>query len=142
MARAQIEARGISFEAANPRHGHEWAVWRDARDAEDQVFIPGCITSTNYVEHPELVAQQLERYAKIMGPERVIAGTDCGFGTLQGRQRRGGRRVQETGALVEGAERASRQLWGKALTASIRYGARELFGSPPARASRPSRYLS
>jgi 5-methyltetrahydropteroyltriglutamate--homocysteine methyltransferase len=80
-----IEAGAISFEAANPRHEHEWTVWRDlARDA-DRIFLPGVLdTSTNYVEHPELVAQRIERFANIVGPERVIASTDCGFGTFIG----------------------------------------------------------
>jgi 5-methyltetrahydropteroyltriglutamate--homocysteine methyltransferase len=75
----------ILFEAANPRHEHEWVVWRDATIPDDKVLIPGVIdTSTNYVEHPELVAQRIERYVTIVGADRVIAGTDCGFGTFAG----------------------------------------------------------
>jgi 5-methyltetrahydropteroyltriglutamate--homocysteine methyltransferase len=75
----------ILFEAANPRHEHEWIVWRDAKLPADKVLVPGVIDSTsNYVEHPELVAQRIERFAQIVGPERVIAGTDCGFGTFAG----------------------------------------------------------
>ncbi len=75
----------ILFEAANPRHEHEWVVWRDARLPDDKVLVPGLIDScSNYVEHPELVAQRLERFARIVGVERVIAGTDCGFGTFVG----------------------------------------------------------
>jgi len=75
----------IQFEAANPRHEHEWAVWRDAAIPEDKILAPGVIDSTcNYIEHPELVAQRLLTFAGIVGPERVMAGTDCGFGTWSG----------------------------------------------------------
>ena len=80
-----INARAISFEAANPRHEHEWTIWRDRAKDADKIFLPGVLdTSTNYVEHPELVAQRIERFARLMGPERVIASTDCGFGTFVG----------------------------------------------------------
>ena len=107
---------GILFEAANPRHRHEWAIWQDAPLPEDKVLIPGCISSTsNYVEHPELIAQQLVQYANMVGRERVIAGTDCGFGSFAGLSRVDpGIVYKKLGALVEGAERASRQLWGRA----------------------------
>jgi 5-methyltetrahydropteroyltriglutamate--homocysteine methyltransferase len=107
---------GIVFEAANPRHRHEWAVWQDAPLPEDKILVPGCISSTsNYVEHPELVAQQLVQYANIVGRERVLAGTDCGFGSFAGVARvDAGIAYKKLAALVEGAERASRQLWGKA----------------------------
>lgn len=75
----------LLFEAANPRHEHEWIVWRDAALPADKVLVPGLIDScSNYVEHPELIAQRIERYAGIVGVERVIAGTDCGFGTFAG----------------------------------------------------------
>jgi 5-methyltetrahydropteroyltriglutamate--homocysteine methyltransferase len=75
----------ILFEAANPRHEHEWIVWRDAKLSDDKVLVPGLIdTCSNYVEHPELIAQRVERYAAIVGADRVIAGTDCGFGTFAG----------------------------------------------------------
>jgi len=73
----------ISFEAANARHEHEWAVWEEQRDLipDDLVLVPGVIShSTNLVEHPDLVAQRIERFARIVGPERVIAATDCGLG--------------------------------------------------------------
>ncbi|RYD61148.1 MAG: epoxyalkane--coenzyme M transferase, partial [Sphingomonadales bacterium] len=74
----------ILFEAANPRHEHEWTVWRDA-DLSGKVLAPGLIdTCSNYVEHPELIAQRIERFAAIVGPDRVIASTDCGFGTFAG----------------------------------------------------------
>ena len=75
----------ILFEAANPRHEHEWAVWRDADLPDDKILAPGLIdTCSNYVEHPELITQRIERFAAIVGPERVIASTDCGFGTFAG----------------------------------------------------------
>jgi 5-methyltetrahydropteroyltriglutamate--homocysteine methyltransferase len=75
----------ILFEAANPRHEHEWTVWRDARLPGDKILAPGLIdTCSNYVEHPELIAQRILRFAAIVGPERVIASTDCGFGTFAG----------------------------------------------------------
>jgi 5-methyltetrahydropteroyltriglutamate--homocysteine methyltransferase len=73
---------GISFEAANPRHEHEWAVWSDFDIPKDKVLLPGVIdTTTNFIEHPELVAQRILHYTDIVGPDRVIASTDCGFGT-------------------------------------------------------------
>jgi 5-methyltetrahydropteroyltriglutamate--homocysteine methyltransferase len=104
---------GILFEAANPRHRHEWTVWRDAKLPEDKILIPGCITSTsNYVEHPELIAQQLVQFADIVGRERVVAGTDCGFGSFAGLGRVDpGIAYKKLGALVEGAARASARLW-------------------------------
>ncbi len=75
----------ILFEAANPRHAHEWAVWRDARIPADKILAPGVLdTTANYIEHPELVAQRLGAFVDIVGPERVVAGTDCGFGTWAG----------------------------------------------------------
>ncbi|BAK65916.1 conserved hypothetical protein [Sphingobium sp. SYK-6] len=75
----------LLFEGANPRHEHEWAVWRDAKLPDDVVLAPGLIDScSNYVEHPELVAQRIERFAAFVGPERVVASTDCGFGTFAG----------------------------------------------------------
>jgi len=75
----------ILFEAANPRHDHEWAVWRDAKLPDDKILAPGLIDScSNYVEHPELIAQRIGRYASFVGADRVIASTDCGFGTFAG----------------------------------------------------------
>ncbi|MGZ8312906.1 MAG: cobalamin-independent methionine synthase II family protein [Allosphingosinicella sp.] len=75
----------ILFEAANPRHEHEWIVWRDADVPDDKLLAPGLIdTCSNYLEHPELIAQRIERFAAIVGAERVIASTDCGFGTFAG----------------------------------------------------------
>jgi 5-methyltetrahydropteroyltriglutamate--homocysteine methyltransferase len=104
---------GILFEAANPRHRHEWAVWRDARIPDDKVLIPGCIASTtNYVEHPRLVAEQLCQYARIVGRERVIAGTDCGFGTFAGYSRVDPAiAYKKLRALADGAALATDELW-------------------------------
>ena len=75
----------ILFEAANPRHEHEWKVWADAKIPDNKLLAPGMIdTCSNYVEHPELIAQRIERFAGIVGADRVIASTDCGFGTFAG----------------------------------------------------------
>lgn len=83
----RVPARYILFETANPRHGHEWAVFRDrAREIpDDKVLVPGAVdTTTNFVEHPDLVAQRLRHFTDIVGHERVVAGSDCGFGTFAG----------------------------------------------------------
>ena len=80
-------ARYVLFETSNPRHAHEWTVFRDRASEipEDKVLVPGVVdTTTNFVEHPELVAQRIERFVDIVGAERVIAGSDCGFGTFAG----------------------------------------------------------
>jgi 5-methyltetrahydropteroyltriglutamate--homocysteine methyltransferase len=77
--------RALLFEGANPRHAHEWTVWGEIGTPDDYVLIPGCLDSTtNFVEHPELIRQRLERYTSIVGRDRVIAGTDCGFSTFAG----------------------------------------------------------
>ena len=82
---ARARPNGLSVEASNPRHGHEWRVFEDVRLPEGKYVIPGVVDSTtNFVEHPALVAQRLERYVALLGPERVMAGTDCGFGTFVG----------------------------------------------------------
>lgn len=81
------KARYLLFETSNPRHAHEWTVFRDraVEIPDDKVLVPGCVdTTTNFVEHPEVVAQRIERFADIVGAERVIAGSDCGFGTFAG----------------------------------------------------------
>lgn len=81
----KLRIGALLFEASNPRHAHEWTAWRDDPPPPDWVLIPGCLDSTtNFVEHPELVAQRIETFARLVGPERVIAGTDCGFGTFAG----------------------------------------------------------
>ena len=104
----------ILFEASNPRHAHEWSVWQKTRIPGDKVLVPGLVTSTsNYVEHPELVAQRLLQFADIVGRERVLAGTDCGFGTFAGVGKMDAEiSWKKLGALVEGAALASRRLWG------------------------------
>ncbi|MCB2109556.1 MAG: cobalamin-independent methionine synthase II family protein [Defluviimonas sp.] len=81
------KARYVLFETSNPRHGHEWTVFRDRRAdiPEDKILVPGVVdTTTNFVEHPELVRQRIERFTDIVGTDRVIAGSDCGFGTFAG----------------------------------------------------------
>jgi 5-methyltetrahydropteroyltriglutamate--homocysteine methyltransferase len=105
----------IQFEASNPRHAHEWIVWKNARIPEDKVLIPGLLTSTsNYVEHPELIAQRILQFADIVGRERVIAGTDCGFGTFAGIGKMDAEiSFKKLRSLVEGAELASKRLWNK-----------------------------
>jgi 5-methyltetrahydropteroyltriglutamate--homocysteine methyltransferase len=109
----QAKPEAILFEGANPRHEHEWKVWADAAIPADKVLVPGLIdTSTNYVEHPELVAQRIERYAALVGRDRVIAGTDCGFGTFAGYGKLDPEiSWKKLAALVEGAAIASRRLW-------------------------------
>jgi 5-methyltetrahydropteroyltriglutamate--homocysteine methyltransferase len=110
----RAKPQAISFEAANPRHAHEWTVWRDTRLPDDKVLIPGVIdTCTNYVEHPELVAQRICQFADIVGRERVLAGTDCGFATFVGHTGRVDPEIafRKLGSLVEGAKLASDRLW-------------------------------
>lgn len=83
----KTRARFVLFETSNPRHAHEWTVFRDrkAEIPDDKVLVPGVVdTTTNFVEHPELVAQRIERFVDIVGPDRVMAGSDCGFGTFAG----------------------------------------------------------
>jgi 5-methyltetrahydropteroyltriglutamate--homocysteine methyltransferase len=109
----KIRAGAISFEAANPRHEHEWRVFRDVELPDGRVLIPGVIDScTNYVEHPDLVAERLCRFADVVGRERVIAGADCGFATVAGWATVDPDIVwMKLEALGEGARRASRMLW-------------------------------
>ncbi|MFN7190304.1 MAG: cobalamin-independent methionine synthase II family protein [Rhodospirillales bacterium] len=83
----RVPARYILFETANPRHGHEWTVFRDraAEIPDDKILVPGAVdTTTNFIEHPDLVAQRLKNFVDIVGRERVVAGSDCGFGTFAG----------------------------------------------------------
>ncbi|HKE95498.1 MAG TPA: hypothetical protein VKB34_14385, partial [Povalibacter sp.] len=112
-----IKARpqALLFEGANPRHAHEWAVFREQKIPDDKIMIPGVISSTtNYIEHPDLVAERLCRYADLVGRERVIAGSDCGFGTFAGF---GPVDPDVTWlklrALADGAQIASARLWGR-----------------------------
>ena len=105
--------QALLFEAANPRHAHEWAVFKSVSIPEDKILIPGMLTTTtNYIEHPELVAERLERFANIVGRERVMAGTDCGFGTFAGfGPVEPDIAYLKLRSLVEGAQIASRWLW-------------------------------
>jgi 5-methyltetrahydropteroyltriglutamate--homocysteine methyltransferase len=104
---------GLSFEGANPRHEHEWAVFSDIPLPDNKVIIPGVLdTTTNYIEHPELVAQRLVRYAQVVGREQVIAGADCGFGTFAGTPMvHPDILAAKLASMVEGARLASKQLW-------------------------------
>jgi 5-methyltetrahydropteroyltriglutamate--homocysteine methyltransferase len=107
--------QAISFEGANPRHEHEWVVFGEVKFPADKIVIPGVLDSTtNFIEHPELVAQRLVRYAEVVGKENVIAGTDCGFGTfarsnLQVEPEIAWAKLQ---AMAEGARLATKALWG------------------------------
>jgi len=109
----KAKPQALLFEAANPRHAHEWTVFRDTDVPEDKILIPGVLsTTTNYIEHPLLVAERLERFADIVGRERVIAGTDCGFGTFGGfGPVEPEIAYRKLASLVEGAQIASSRLW-------------------------------
>jgi 5-methyltetrahydropteroyltriglutamate--homocysteine methyltransferase len=109
----KVRAGAYSFEAANPRHEHEWEDWQAAKIADGKILIPGVITqSTVLVEHPELVAQRIAKYAGIVGRERVIAGADCGFASFAGSNEVHPSIVwAKFRALVEGARIASKRLW-------------------------------
>jgi len=109
----RVNAGAYSFEAANPRHEHEWTVWRDVKLPEGALLIPGVITQSGVVvEHPEAVAQRLERFAGVVGRENVIAGADCGFGTFAGADEIDERIIwAKLAALVQGARIASERLW-------------------------------
>ena len=107
-------ATAISFEGANPRHEHEWKLWKDVKLPPGKLLIPGVLDSTsNFVEHPEVVADRICRYASVVGRENVIAGTDCGFGTFAGRVDVFPSVVwAKLRAMAEGAKLATQQLWG------------------------------
>lgn len=105
--------QALLFEASNPRHAHEWTVFRDSKIPQDKILVPGVIDSTtNFIEHPELVAERICKFADIVGRERVMAGTDCGFSTFAGFGA-----VDEDivyaklGAMADGARIASQRLW-------------------------------
>jgi 5-methyltetrahydropteroyltriglutamate--homocysteine methyltransferase len=111
----KVRAQAYSIEAANPRHEHEWRIWKDIKLPDDKVLIPGVVSHCVYqVEHPELVAERIERFAGVVGRERVIAGTDCGFATS-----RAGDEVHpdvawaKLASLVEGARIATSRLWSR-----------------------------
>ncbi|HEY1259928.1 MAG TPA: cobalamin-independent methionine synthase II family protein [Stellaceae bacterium] len=109
----KAKPQALVVEAANPRHAHEWTVWQQTKLPDDKILIPGVIdTSTNYVEHPELVAERLCRFADIVGRERVIAGSDCGFGTFAGYGKLDPDiSFKKLAAMAQGAEIASKRLW-------------------------------
>ncbi|HEY4339675.1 MAG TPA: cobalamin-independent methionine synthase II family protein [Steroidobacteraceae bacterium] len=109
----KAKAQGLLFEAANPRHAHEWSVFRNYKIPDDKIMIPGLLsTTTNYIEHPELVAERIERFAQVVGRERVMAGTDCGFGTFAGfGPVEPDIAYLKLRSLVEGAQIASSRLW-------------------------------
>jgi 5-methyltetrahydropteroyltriglutamate--homocysteine methyltransferase len=106
-------ASAISFEAANPRHAHEWALFERVKLPEGKVLIPGVIESkSNFIEHPELVAERITRYARLVGRENVIAGSDCGYGTWVGQAAVDADVVwAKLAAMAEGAHLASRAFW-------------------------------
>jgi 5-methyltetrahydropteroyltriglutamate--homocysteine methyltransferase len=112
----QINVGGYSVEAANPRHDHEWQLWEDANLPDDRVVIPGVVSHcVALVEHPELVAQRIVRYANAVGRERVIASNDCGFGrTSAGDEVHPDVAWAKLQSLTEGARLATQQLWGRA----------------------------
>ena len=115
----EVKPMALVIEGANPRHEHEWALWKDHPLPSDKILIPGVIdTSCNFIEHPELIAQRIVRYADLVGRDRVMAGTDCGFGTFAGfgavhpaicwaKMR----------SLADGARLATAKLWGAAAVA-------------------------
>ena len=107
--------QALVVEAANPRHAHEWTVWNEMKLPDDKILVPGVLdTSTNYVEHPELVAERICRFADIVGRERVIAGSDCGFGTFAGYGKLDPDiSFKKLKAMADGAAIASRRLWGR-----------------------------
>lgn len=109
----KANAQALLFETSNPRHAHEWTVFRDATIPDDRILIPGVIDSTtNFIEHPELVAERICRFADIVGRERVLAGTDCGFGTFADHGAVDADIVfAKLVSLVEGARIASDKLW-------------------------------
>jgi 5-methyltetrahydropteroyltriglutamate--homocysteine methyltransferase len=117
----KAKPRAVLFEGANPRHEWEWDIWRKADIPDDKVLVPGVIdSSTNFVEHPELVAQRIARYVDIVGRERVIAGSDCGFGTFAGF---GAVHPDicwaKLRAMADGAALASQRLWAQSAGAGV-----------------------
>ena len=103
----------FSFPGANPRHEHEWKIWRDVKLPDGKMIIPGVIdTTSNFVEHPELVSDRIQNYASVVGRENVMVGGDCGFGTFAGRVQVDRNIVwMKFASMTEGARMASEQLW-------------------------------
>jgi 5-methyltetrahydropteroyltriglutamate--homocysteine methyltransferase len=107
----KVRVEGYSVEASNPRHEHEWRVWEDVKLPAGKVLIPGVVGhATDFIEHPELVAERLVRYARLVGRENVIAGTDCGLGGRVGHPKIVWAKFE---AMAEGARLATRQLWNR-----------------------------
>jgi 5-methyltetrahydropteroyltriglutamate--homocysteine methyltransferase len=107
----KVRADTYSIEASNPRHEHEWKVWQHVKLPEGKVLVPGVVGhATDIVEHPEVVADRLVRYAKLVGRENVIAGTDCGLGPRVGDAKIAWAKFE---AMAEGARLATKQLWGR-----------------------------
>jgi 5-methyltetrahydropteroyltriglutamate--homocysteine methyltransferase len=104
-----VRAAGYSIEASNPRHDHEWRVWEDVKLPDGKVLIPGVVGhASDFIEHAELVAERLVKYARLVGRENVIAGTDCGLGPRVGHPKIAWAKLE---SLVEGARLATRELW-------------------------------
>jgi 5-methyltetrahydropteroyltriglutamate--homocysteine methyltransferase len=107
----KVDAEAYSIEASNPRHDHEWQVWQDVKLPEGKILIPGVVGhASDFVEHPELVAERLVKYASLVGRENVIAGTDCGLGPRVGHPRIAWAKFE---AMAEGARLATKKLWGR-----------------------------
>jgi 5-methyltetrahydropteroyltriglutamate--homocysteine methyltransferase len=106
-----VRAEGYSIEASNPRHDHEWRVWEDVKLPDGKILIPGVVGhASDFIEHPELVAERLGKYAGLVGKENVIAGTDCGLGPRVGHPKIAWAKLE---ALVEGARLATQRLRGR-----------------------------
>src|SRR5262245_5461608 len=106
-----VPSKAYPIEASNPRHEHEWSVWEDVHLPDGKILIPGVVGhASDFVEHPELVAERIVRYARLVGRENVMAGTDCGLGPRVGHPKIAWAKFE---ALVEGARLATRQLWGR-----------------------------
>src|ERR1700730_3970574 len=117
----KVNAQAYSIEAGNPRHAHEWQIWEDVKLPEGKILIPGVIdTVTNFVDHPELVAQRIVRYANLVGRENVIAAPDCGFGTFGAWEPRVHPEIMwaKFRAMAEGARIATHQLWKRGVSAA------------------------
>jgi 5-methyltetrahydropteroyltriglutamate--homocysteine methyltransferase len=107
----KVRANTYSIEAANVRHEHEWRVWEEVKLPEGKVLVPGVVGhATDIVEHPRLIADRLIRYAKIVGRENVMGGTDCGLGPRVGHANIAWAKFE---AMAEGARIATKELWGK-----------------------------
>ena len=114
----RAKPQALLFESCNPRHAHEWTVFRDSKIPDDKILVPGVLDSvSNFIEHPLLVAERIERFANIVGRDRVIAGTDCGFSTFAGFGNVDPEIVYaKLQALSEGAAIASKRLWKASAT--------------------------